>query len=322
MKPPYSITNKALDFSMEIAAILGHLEGIQSQTPQPELRKKNRIKTIQGSLSIEGNSLSISQVTAMLENKKVIGPKKDILAVVNAVETYNQLSSYRAGNAKFLLAAHKHLMKNLIEDAGDYRQGNVGILKGKYVSHVAPQHAQVPRLMQDLFNYLNKERDTHLLIKSCVFHYELMFIHPFSDGNGRIARLWQSVILMQYHPIFEYVPIESLIKEKQQQYYKTLESCDQNGNSTLFIEFLLKLILQALTALKNDVTVESQTAAMRLTYAQQSFGENAFSRKDYMALHKTIASATASRDLKYGVNNKVLIKRGEKALTRYQFIHR
>ncbi|MBX2808346.1 MAG: Fic family protein [Cellvibrionaceae bacterium] len=211
MRPPYDITDTALNLSLAIANMLGHLEGIQSQAPQAELRKQNRIKTIQGSLAIEGNTLSTSQVTTLIDNKRVVGPQKDILEVVNAINAYDVMSSYRAYSANSMLKAHKLLMKNLMTDAGQYRQGNVGIFKGSHISHVASKHSRVPALMKDLFEFLKKEKDTHPLIKSCVFHYELMFIHPFSDGNGRMGRLWQSVILMEYHPVFEYLSIESLI---------------------------------------------------------------------------------------------------------------
>ncbi|ODS22657.1 hypothetical protein AB835_12990 [Candidatus Endobugula sertula] len=283
MKPPYDITDTALNLSLAIANMLGHLEGIQSQAPQAELRKQNRIKTIQGSLAIEGNTLSTSQVTALIDNKRVVGPQKDILEVVNAINAYEVMSSYRAYSANSMLKAHKLLMK-------------------------------------DLFQFLKKEKETHPLIKSCVFHYELMFIHPFSDGNGRIGRLWQSVILMEYHPIFEYLSIESLIKEQQAQYYKVLETCDKQGNSTLFIEFLLGLIKSALAEFKNQVMVKPQTPTSRLAAAKTHFADKAFSRKEYLTLHKLIASATASRDLKFGVENKILQKSGEKAMTRYRFL--
>ena len=319
MKPPYSITNNSLTLSLEIANILGHLEGVRSKTPQPKLRKQNRIRTIQGSLSIEGNTLSISQITAILDNKRVIGPKKHISEVVNAVEAYENISSYKWGNIKSMLKAHRSLMRGLIDDAGSFRIGNVGILKGKEISHVAPPAARVPVLMDDLFAYLKKDKETHPLIKSCVFHYELMFIHPFADGNGRIGRLWQTVILMQYSPIFEFLPIESLIKEKQKSYYLVLEECDSKGDSTPFIEFMLGLILLALKELKRDLTVEAQTAESRLESAKVNFRKRYFTRKEYISFHKTISSATASRDLKEGVELKMLLKKGDRAQTAYCF---
>jgi len=212
-------------------------------------------------------------------------------------------------------------MKGLIDEAGSFRVGNVGILKGKEISHVAPSAARVPILMDDLFAYLKKDKETHPLIKSCVFHYELMFIHPFADGNGRIGRLWQTVILMQYSPIFEFLPIESLIKEKQKIYYLVLEECDSKGDSTPFIEFMLGLILRALKELKRDLTVEAQTAESRLKSAKVNFRKCYFTRKEYISFHKTISSATASRDLKEGVALKTLLKKGDRAQTTYCFRH-
>lgn len=319
-KPPYEITNKSLNALLEIAKILGHLEGIQSKTPQPELRKQNRVKTIQGSLAIEGNTLSTSQITALLDNKKVIGPKKDILEVTNAIDTYSSIQEFRPNNPRSMLKAHGLLLKGLLEDAGQYRSGNVGIFKGKHVAHVAPKSSRVPPLMKDLFEFLKKEKDTHPIIKSCVFHYELMFIHPFSDGNGRIGRLWQTVILMNYHPIFEFVPIESLIKEKQIKYYKALEESDSRGDSTVFIEFIVDIILTALSDLKSEVVVTSQSPDDRLNNAREHFLNTIFSRKDYITFHKTVSSATASRDLKLGLSNGILNKVGSHAQTRYQYI--
>jgi len=321
MRPPNTITNKCLNLSLEIATILGHLEGVRSKAPQPELRKQNRIRTIQGSLSIEGNTLTIPQITAILENKRVIGSQNDILEVVNAIETYEHISSYKFGNVKSMLKAHKYLLNGLIEEAGCFRKGGVGILKNKEFSHLAPPASRVPLLMDNLFSYLKTEKDTHPLIKSCVFHYELMFIHPFFNGNGRIGRLWQTVILMKYQPIFEFLPIESLIKEKQKAYYKVLEECDSCDDSTAFIEFLLNLILISLKEFKIDVVVENQTAESRLELAKKQFGKNNFSRKAYMLFHKTISSATASRDLKSGVDLEILLKQGEKSRTEYRFNH-
>ena len=319
MNPPYTISNKALNLSLEIAAILGHLEGVRSISPQPELRKQNRIRTIQGSLSIEGNTLTIPQITEIIENKRVIGPASDIIEVTNAIKTYEQIAVYKYSNVKSMLKAHKYMLDGLIDEVGQFRKGGVGILKGKEVSHVAPPASRVPFLMDDLFSYLKKETDTHALIKSCVFHYELMFIHPFADGNGRIGRLWQTVILMKYHPIFEFLPIESLIKQKQKSYYNVLEECDSKGDSTAFIEFILNVILTSLKELKMDVVVKNQTTESRLALAKIEFETRLFSRKSYMLFHKTISSATASRDLKSGVESNTLLRQGEKARTEYLF---
>ncbi|MBV1915063.1 MAG: Fic family protein [Pseudomonadales bacterium] len=319
MKPPYSISNTAHSLSIEIAEIIGHMEGVQSRAPQTELRKQNLIRTIQGSLSIEGNTLSVSQITAILENKQVIGPAKDIAEVINAVAAYKHLSQYRFDSTRSMLKAHKYLMNGLIEEAGSFRKGSVGILKGKEVAHIAPPPSRVPELINNLFSYLRIEKETHILIKSCVFHYELMFIHPFSDGNGRIGRLWQTVILMEYHPIFEFLPIESLIKENQQSYYQILGECDSRGDSTMFIEFLLGLISISLKELKDSLVVEAQTAESRLNLAKKHFDKISFSRKNYLLLHKTISSATASRDLKLGVDSNILLKAGEKSRTEYNF---
>jgi len=319
MKPPYKITDKALSLCLEIATILGHLDGIQSHLPRPELRKKNRIKTIQGSLAIEGNTLSISQVTALIDSKPVVGSQKEIKEVVNAVKAYDHLSKYKHQKIESLLKCHNLLLHGLIEDSGSFRHGGVGILKGNEVSHVAPPASRVPKLMENLFSFLKSDKETHLIIKSCVFHYELMFIHPFLDGNGRVGRLWQTVILIRHHPVFQYLPIEQVIKDNQKAYYEVLEQCDSEGESTHFIEFLLGLLLNALQDLKNQVKSEIQTPDSRLGLAQNNFAKREFTRKDYMLFHKTVSTATASRDLKHGIDCGKLSKLGEKALTRYNF---
>jgi Fic family protein len=320
MKPPFNITSQIVNLCTDISRIVGQCEGLTLSPLAPQLRRHNRIRTIQSSLAIEGNILSESQVTDILENKRVIGPAKDILEVKNAVKAYDLMKTYDIYSLKSFLSAHKILMQGLIEDAGKIRSRNVGVVKGKEVVHMAPKYTMVPKLLDSLFYFLKQEKETHSFIKSSIFHYELEFIHPFSDGNGRIGRLWQSAILLNAYPIFEFVPVESMVKIKQKEYYRALALSDKKGNSTPFIEFMLKTILQCLEEFIKDIRLSPQNSQTRLSFAQEHFSKSFFSRKDYMLLHKTISSATASRDLSFGVKNKLLKKSGQKALTMYQFI--
>jgi len=178
----------------------------------------------------------------------------------------------------------------------------------------------VPKLIDNLFSFLKTEKDIILLIRSSVLHYEIEFIHPFSDGNGRMGRLWQYVLLVNYHPLFEVIPIESIIRNKQKQYYRSLEQSDKQGESTLFIEFMLEAILEAIAEFMKEFSPELQTKESRLTEAKNHFKETFFSRKHYIQFHKTISTSTASRDLSLGVKNKIIKKFGEKSRTMYQFI--
>ena len=226
----------------------GEVNAAHLNKPPTELRKRNRIKTIQSSLEIEGNTLTVEQITDLLENKRILAPKKDILEVKNAISVYNQLNKFKVYELKSLCKAHEILMKDLIENPGKLRTGSVGIVKGSDTAHIAPPGEMVHSLMTDLFNYLKKDDDL-VLIKSCVFHYEFEFIHPFVDGNGRIGRLWQTMILKEHSPVFEFLPIESLVKQKQREYYNVLGKSDRQGNSTSFIEFMLEIIKDALEEL-------------------------------------------------------------------------
>src|SRR5690606_13400412 len=192
MKPPYIITSEILELVTSISERIGEINATHLYKPTTELRKKNRIKTIQSSLEIEGNTLTEVQITALLENKRVIAPKKDILEVQNAIKVYDKLNEFNPYQLKDLEKAHLVLMKGLIDNAGKLRTTNVGIVKGSKANHVAPNGTMVKGLMKDLFAYLKKDKDL-ILIKSCVFHYEFEFIHPFNDGNGRMGRLWQTL---------------------------------------------------------------------------------------------------------------------------------
>jgi len=317
MKPPYTITDKILSLVASISEKIGEINATHLYKPATELRKKNRIKTIQSSLEIEGNTLTEEQITALLENKRVIAPKKDILEVQNAIKVYEQLDTLNPYQLKDLEKAHSVLMNGLIDKAGKLRTTNVGIVKGSKVEHVAPSGAMVNGLMKELFNYLKKDKDL-ILIKSCVFHYEFEFIHPFIDGNGRMGRLWQTLILMHQYPVFEYLPVESLIKQKQNEYYSKLSESDKKGNSTPFIEFMLNIILDSLDGLLQSQSVTLYTED-RIRLFKEKIGKNKFSRKDYMLNFKNISAPTASRDLKWAVEQDFLTKFGDLRLTEYQF---
>ncbi len=215
MNPPYEITPDILRAITSISEKIGEINATYLNKPLPKLRKQNRIKTIHSTLKIEGNSLTEEQITALLEKKRVIGPKKDILEVLNAIEIYENLDKYNPNKEESFLRAHRDLLKNLMEDAGKYRKQSVGIVKGSKIEHVAPPFGNVPYLMKDLFKYLKSSEEIEL-IKSCVFHYEIEFIHPFLDGNGRMGRLWQTLILMKKYPIFEFLPFETMIGNDQE----------------------------------------------------------------------------------------------------------
>lgn len=317
MKPPYQITNKILKLVVSISEKLGEINAIHLYKPKTELRKKNRIKTIQSTLEIEGNTLTEVQITALLENKRVLAPKKDIVEVQNAIKVYDLIHTLNPNKLRDLEKAHGILMKGLINTAGKLRSKNVGIVKGSKVEHIAPSGNMVKELMNDLFTYLKKDEEV-ILIKSCVFHYEFEFIHPFIDGNGRMGRLWQTLILMQQYPVFEYLPIESLIKENQTEYYNVLSQSDKLGSSTPFVEFMLGIILQSLENLLKTQN-RTLTTENRIDLYKDIIGSNEFSRKDYLQNFKEISQASASRDLKWAVDRNILSKFGDKRLTKYQY---
>lgn len=315
MKPPYIITPSILKLITEVSQKIGEIKSAFLTKQSPELRKKNRIKTIQASLAIEGNTLSIDQVTAIIENKRVIGASKDIKEVSNAIQVYDQLGSLNPFNEKSFLKSHQILMSELIKDAGKYRKSGVGIMKGSQITHVAPPANNVAFLMKALFNYL-KNNDELMLIKSCVFHYEMEFIHPFSDGNGRMGRLWQTLLLKQEYPIFEFLPFETLISKNQKKYYKALSTSDKQGSSTAFIEFMLKIISESLDELLSE-RIGPISSTDRIGLFLNS-GVKEFNRKKYMDYFKTLSSATASRDLKLAVEEKLIKKIGDKNKTVYR----
>ncbi len=317
MKPPYEISAKILALVNSISVSLGEIKGIQLVRPPLELRKYNRIKSVWSSCGIEGNTLTLDQVSAILSGRAVIGPKKDVTEIVNAIKAYDELPGYDASSADSFLKAHGLLMKGLMEKPGRYRSAQVGVFDGTRVIHLAPPATMVPELMSNLFEYLKRDSDI-ILIKSCVFHYEAEFIHPFMDGNGRMGRLWQTVILMREYPVFEFLPFENLIRQRQQEYYQVLASCGQTGQSTLFIEFMLEILDKSLEEML-DFNGRVVNDSARLEYFTAS-GRTEFTRKDYMDVFKTISSATASRDLRKGVGAKLFEREGDKNKTVYRIV--
>ena len=315
MKPPYDITSNIIKLISSISEKIGEINANYLNKPSTTLRKENRIKTIHSSLKIEGNTLTEEQITALLENKRVIGPQKDIKEVLNAIEIYENLEKFNPYKEKSFLEAHASLMNNLVENAGKYRKQGVGIVKGSKVEHLAPPYENVPYLMKDLFQYLKKSEEIEL-IKSCVFHYEMEFIHPFLDGNGRMGRLWQTLILMRKYPIFEFIPFETLISKDQEKYYRALSESDKTGKSTKFIEYMLNVIDTSISDLLkyNNRTLNEKD---RLEYFI-SLNKSEFTRKDYMDIFKDISSATASRDLKKGLEIEIFDKIGQRNKTKYR----
>jgi Fic family protein len=320
VNPPFQLSPEVLDSCAQIERALGRCEGLSADAPAPQLRRQNRIRTVQATTAIEGNTLSVDQVTALLEGKRVKGAAREIAEVKNALAAYELASRLKPHSEKDLLRAHATLMAGLSEEAGHYRRGNVGVVTGSRVTHVAPQAKRVPALMKNLFAFLGKSNKTPVLVKACVFHYELEFIHPFSDGNGRVGRLWQHVILCGYSPVFANLPTESLIKEHQRAYYDALARSDKAGDATEFLVFMLQQLLATLNRFLAEFRPVRADARSRLQSAAQHFEARSFSRKQYLALHANVSQATASRDLRSGVEQGLLSVQGDKATARYTFI--
>ena len=316
MKPPYELSNRILEIYGQINEALGQCNSLRFVKPEATLRKQNRIKTIHSSLAIEGNTLDIEQITAIMNEVHVIGRRKDILEVQNAIKAYDMLPEIDAFSLHDFLKVHGILMSGLIEHPGQFRTTHVGITNGVEVKHLAPSFMMVPTLMQDLFTYLRDDQDL-VIIKSCVFHYEMEFIHPFEGGNGRMGRYWQTRLLMEAHPIFEYIPIEETIQHYQAEYYDVLAEADRSGTSTVFIEYMLNAIHESLRTTLDAATIPSNDVKSRAEYALTSF-DGWFDRKAYMNVNKGISPATASRDLQYLVKEGILEVRGKGRMTQYR----
>jgi len=255
--PPHTLTPRILDLVAGIGEEIGRLGIGSAEPPVPRLRRENRLRSIHASLAIENNSLSLEQVTAVIAGKRVLGPPKEILEVRNAFAAYEAMGGWVPWSSRDLLAAHRLMTEGLVDFPGRYRSGAVGIAKGGKLVHLAPPAERVPALMKDLLNWLRRSKE-HPLVTSSVFHYELEFIHPFADGNGRIGRLWQTLILSHWKPALAYPPVEDVIRERQSDYYRVLAVSDKAGESSAFVEFMLETLLQALVAFPASDQVDDQ----------------------------------------------------------------
>ena len=244
-QPNFTISAAAVSMVAEITALIERYTITQEGAESLKLRRANKIKTIQSSLAIEGNTLSVKQVTDILDGKRVIAPLREIQEVKNAIAAYDLFAELNPYSTKDLLKAHKVMMTALIDEPGKFRSGGVGVFDGNKAIHIAPPAEFVPGQIKDLFKWLKSAPD-HLLIKSCVFHYEFEFIHPFADGNGRLGRLWQSLILTKLHPLFQHLPIETMVHENQPEYYRAINVSSAKNDCGIFIDFMLNEILNAL----------------------------------------------------------------------------
>lgn len=314
MEPKFAITHKMLNNIVEISSIIGRLSLVKRNL---QLRKEQRIRSIQSSLAIESNPLTLEQVTGIINGKKVLAHPKDIREVENAYQAYDIAFSLNPYRIKDLLLAHKLLTQDLIKESGKFRTKEVAIYSGADIIHLGAKAEFVPKLVKQLFKWAEKS-EIHDLIKSCIIHFELEIIHPFADGNGRIGRLWQSLILSKWNPLFEWLPIETIVHQHQQRYYQALNSSNRKNDPTDFIEFMLEVIL---TTVKSYLTIEmSDKTSDKLSDKEQDIykkiklylSENAFLTNQKATKLLDISPATARRYLAKFVQLGLLTAEGEK----------
>ena len=258
-RPTFTITNKMLSYVSSISEKIGRISVIGNLESKPHLRKNNRIKSIHSSLKIEANSLTLGQVRDVINGKTVLGEQKEIQEVKNAYAAYEHLAEINPYDIRHLKQFHGIMTKYLVEESGEFRSGEEGVFNGEQCIFMAPPARFVPQLMNDLFAWMKEARkDIHPLILSSVFHYEFVFIHPFADGNGRMARLWHTAILSKWKPVFEYIPIESRIEKFQDEYYDAIAQCHVAGESTIFVEFMLSQIDKILDDISIQINGENE----------------------------------------------------------------
>lgn len=297
-KPPFEVTNTILDEIAEIAELVGYVSAARGLSTNPNLRRTNRIRTIYSSLAIEQNTLSMEQVTAVLDGKRIIAPPKDIAEVKNAYEIYEIMESLDPYSVDALLDAHGVMTRGLVEESGCFRSRPVGVVdKQGNILHFGTLPDYVPGLVKELLNWV-RDSDFHMLIKSCVFHYELELIHPFADGNGRIGRLWHTLLLTQWKPIFAWLPVESIIHDRQDEYYQAINRSNNEAESTAFIEFMLSAIKGALVEAVQTDGAENMSIEEQRWYQIEQFLKNGgtISNADVRKMFG-VSAATANRIL-------------------------
>ena len=311
-KPPFEITNRMIDYVAEIAELLGKLNVTDALSSNPTLRRSNRIRTIHGSLAIEQNTLSLEQVTAVLNGKHVLAPPKDIAEVKNAYEIYERLDELDPYSVDDLLTAHGIMTRGLVEESGVFRTRPVGVVDSEgHVLHFGTLPQYVPDLVMELLDWA-KTSEVHMLIRSCVFHYELELIHPFADGNGRVGRLWHTLLLSKWNSAFAWLPVESIIHDRQQEYYDAINASNDAGESTIFIEFMLSAIKASLIE-AISTSDEMSDGKMDKTTLRWKKIEEYLKSHDYIMNADVrelcgVSAATANRILAQGVADEKIEK--------------
>ena len=300
-KPPFEITNAMIDHVAEIAELVGRLTSTNQLSANPTLRRTNRIRTIHGSLAIEQNTLTLEQVTAVLNGKQVLAPPKDIAEVKNAYEIYERLEELDPYSVDDLLTAHSIMTRGLVDESGVFRSKPVGVVDQEgHVLHFGTLPQYVPDLVMELLDWV-KSSDVHMLIRSCVFHYEFELIHPFADGNGRVGRLWHTLLLSKWNPAFAWLPVESIIHNRQQEYYESINASNAAGESTVFIEFMLSAIKASLIGAINTSDEMSDgpmdKAAMRWRQIEKFLETHEFIMNADVRILCNVSAATANRIL-------------------------
>lgn len=323
-KPPFEITNSILEKIAEIAELVGHVNATVGLSTNPTLRRTNRIRSIYSSLAIEQNTLSLEQVTAVLNGKRVIAPPKDIAEVKNAYEIYEMMDSLNPYSVDDLLNAHAVMTRGLVEESGCFRSGPVGVVdKQGNILHFGTLPDYVPGLVNELLDW-TQDCDYHMLIKSCVFHYELELIHPFADGNGRIGRLWHTLLLTQWKPMFAWLPVESIIHDRQEEYYNAINQSNYDGESTTFIEFMLSAIKASLMDAINTIDAMSDGTmgkdTLRWMQIKKFLESHEFIMNADVRMICDVSAATANRVLAGLVDDGKLLKYRESKHWAYRLI--